>query len=160
MAMGVRVLPEPLYYYRFHSDNLWAMSLEDPAKLQRRYEMDETMCSLLSPMLSRLGVPTECISELLDPVWIGIHRYKLRTFGGSRFKTCRTELQSFRLAYKNPSLGYRLFKYLVMVPATLALPPRRFYELRDWYADRNLGRFRDWLGRTDTTDHRSGMYEF
>jgi hypothetical protein len=161
MAMGVRVLSQPLSYYRFHSDNLWAMSLGDPAKLQRRYEMDETMCSLLSPILLRLGVSSECISELLDPVLIGIQRYKLRTFGGSRFQTFRTEMQSFRLAYKNPSLGYRLFKYLLMAPATLALPPRRFYELRDWYAERNLGRFRDWLGRTDTTNQsRPGMYEF
>ena len=155
MAMGVRVLPQPLSYYRFHSQNLWAMSSEDPAKLQRRYEMDETMCRLLSPMLLRLGVPSECISALLDPFWIAIHRHKLRTFGGSRFKTFRTEIQAFRLAYKNPSFGYRLFKYLLMLPATLVLPPRRFYELRDWYAERNLGRFRDWLGRTDTADPRA-----
>jgi len=149
MAMGVRVLPQPLSYYRFHSSNLWAISTEDPTKLQGRYEMDEVMCRLLCPMLLRMGVPSECVSALLDPIWIAIYRYQLRTFGGSRFKTFRTEMRSFRSTYKNPSLGYRLFKYLVMAPATFLLSPRRFYELRDLYAQRKLSRFRDWLGRTD-----------
>jgi glycosyltransferase involved in cell wall biosynthesis len=153
MAMGVRVLAQPLSYYRVHTDNLYAMNLEDPAKLQRRYEMDEVMCRVLSPMLMRLGVPSDCISAVIDPVWIRVHRYQLRTFGGSRFKTLQTEMRSFRVDYENPSIGYRLFKYLVMVPATLALPPHRFYKLRDWYAEQNLGRFRDWLGSTDATNH-------
>lgn len=153
MAMGVRVLPQPLSYYRFHSSNLYAMSSEDLTKLQRRYEMDDVMCGLLWPMLLRLGVASECVSALIDPVWFWIHREQLRTFGGSRFKTFRTEMRGFRSTYKNPSLGYRLFKYLVMGPATLVLPPSRFYALRDWYAQRNLGRFRDWLGRTDAAAH-------
>lgn len=148
MALGVRVLPQPLSYYRFHSANLYAINPDDRAKLRRRYEMDEIMCNQISPMLLRLGVAPECVSAFLDPVWIAIHRYKLRTFGGSRFETLQTEMLDFRASYPNPSLGYRLFKYLVMGPATLLLPPRRYYELRDWYAGQNLGRFRDWLGRT------------
>jgi glycosyltransferase involved in cell wall biosynthesis len=153
IAMGVRVLPQPLSYYRFHSSNLYAMISEDPAKLQRRYEMDDVMFSLLGPMLLRLGVPSECVSEFIDPAWTWINRLSLRTFGGSRIKTFRTEMRDFRSSYKNPSFGYRLFKYLVMGPATLVLPPRRFYELRDWYTKQNLSRFRDWVGKTDATNH-------
>jgi glycosyltransferase involved in cell wall biosynthesis len=152
MAMGVRVLPQPLSYYRIHSNNLYAMSLEDPAKLQRKYEMDDVMYSVLWPMLLRLGVPSECVSAFIDPAWTWINRQSLSRFGGSRLKTFRTEMRAFRSSYKNPSLGYRLFKYLVMRPATLVLPPRRFYELRDWYTKRNLSRFRDWIGKTDATD--------
>jgi hypothetical protein len=43
MAMGVRVLPQPLCYYRLHSGNLYTMTSENPAKLQRQYEMDDVM---------------------------------------------------------------------------------------------------------------------
>jgi glycosyltransferase involved in cell wall biosynthesis len=153
MAMGVRVLPQPLSYYRLHSTNLYAMSSEDPAKLQRKYEMDDVMYSVLWPMLLRLGVPPECVSAFIDPAWTWINRQSLHRFGGSRLKTFRTEMRAFRSSYKNPSFGYRLFKYLVMGPVTLVLPPRRFYELRDWYTNRNLSRFRDWVGKTDATDH-------
>lgn len=153
MAMGVRVLPQPLSYYRIHSDNLYAMNSENLAKLQRKYEMDDVMYSVLWPMLLRLGVPSECVSAFIDPVWTWINRQSLHTFGGSRLKTFRTEMRAFRSSYKNPSFGYRLFKYLVVGPATLVLPPSRFYELRDWYTQRNLVRFRDWLGRTDAAAH-------
>jgi hypothetical protein len=51
-------------------------------------------------------------------------------------------MQSFRADFKNPSAGYRLFKYLVVGAATLVLPARRFYELRNWYARKNLGDYR------------------
>jgi glycosyltransferase involved in cell wall biosynthesis len=149
MAMGVLVLPQPLSYYRFHSGNIYATNSEDPAKLKQRYEMDDVMFSLLWPMLLRLGVPSECISTFIDPAWTWVNRMSLSTFGGSRLKTLRTEMRDFHSAYKNPSLGYRLFKYLVMAPTTLVLPPRRFYALRDWYTRRNLGRLRDYVGKTD-----------
>jgi glycosyltransferase involved in cell wall biosynthesis len=153
MAAGVLVLPQPLSYYRFHPDNIYATNSEDPAKLRRRYEMDDVMYSLLWPMLLRLGVPSECVSAFIDPAWTWVNRTSLSTFGGSRLKTFRTEMRDFRSAYKNPSIGYRLFKYLVMAPATLVLPPRRFYALRDWYSRQNLPRFRGWLGKTDASAH-------
>jgi glycosyltransferase involved in cell wall biosynthesis len=152
LATGVRVLPQPLSYYRIHSDNLYAMNSDDRAKLKRKYEMDDVMYSVLCPMLHRMGVPSECISAFIDPAWTWINRQSLHTFGGSRLKTFRTEMRAFRSSYKNPSFGYRLFKYLVMGPATLVLPPRRFYELRDWYTKQNLSRFRDWVGKPDATD--------
>jgi hypothetical protein len=42
-----------------------------------------------------------------------------------------------------------LFKFLVMGPATLLLPPRVFYKLRGWYGKQDLGRFRDRVCRTE-----------
>jgi glycosyltransferase involved in cell wall biosynthesis len=148
MAMGVRVLPQPLSYYRIHSNNLYALTSDDPAKLQRKYEMDDLMYGVLWSLLRRLEVPPECISAFIDPAWTWINRHCLHTFGGSRLKTFRTEMRDFRSRHSNPGFGRRLFKYLMLGPVTLVLSPRQFYELRDWYARRNLGRF--WgLGRTD-----------
>jgi hypothetical protein len=103
----------------------------------------------LWPTLLRLGVREECAAALLEPNWLFINRQSLSTYGGSRLKTFRTEMRSFRAYYKNPTLRYKLFKYLVMGPATLLLPPRTFYKFRAWYGQRNLGRFRNWFVRTE-----------
>jgi hypothetical protein len=56
-------------------------------------------------------------------------------------------MRVFHATFKNPSLAYRLFKYLCVGAATLALPPRSFYSIRNWYASQNLGRLRSRLFR-------------
>jgi len=145
MADGARLLKEPLGYYRVHSDNLHAVDPKNIAKLRRKHEMNERMFQALERQLARLGVASESIAALLYPPWTDTSRFNLRTYGGSRLHTLRTEMRSFRSEFRNPSLGYRLFKYAVVGGATLALPPRQFYNARDWYGRRNLGRLRDRL---------------
>ena len=149
MAMGVLVLPEPLSYYRFHTNNLYAEDQNDTARMRRRFGMDDVMFGLLGPLLARLGVSAECASAFIDPAWLYMNRFSLPKYGGSRWRTLRTEMLYFRMTYKNPTLAYRLFKYAVMAPATLLLPPRQFYKLRDWYFQKNLGRLRDRIFRSE-----------
>jgi len=151
MAAGVRVLEEPLFYYRHHADNLYAVDESNMAKVRRRYQLWETAMEVLEAQLMRLDVPSESIDVLLSPLWTDVSRFNLSRFGGSRLKAFRTEMRSFRSDFKNPSLGYLLFKYFVVGPATLLLPPRRFYQARDWYAQRNLGRYREQLCKTSLT---------
>jgi hypothetical protein len=151
MAAGVRVLPEPLFYYRHHADNLYAVDESNMAKVRRRYQVAETAMELLEAQLIRLDVPSESIDVLIRPVWTEVSRLNLSRFGGSRLKAFRTEMRSFRSDFKNPSLGYLLFKYFVVGAATLMLPPRRFYQARDWYAQRKLGRYREQLCKTGST---------
>jgi glycosyltransferase involved in cell wall biosynthesis len=161
MAMGARVLPQALSYYRIHAENLYAGELADPVKLRRRLEMDDVMYGLLYGRLLRLGVAPESVSILLDHSWAYANRRSLSIFGGSRLKTYRTEMRAFRAAHKNPTFAYYAFKCLVMVPATLLLPPRLFYKARDWYSSHNLGRVRDQVfkmeatPRIDSEDHLS-----
>jgi glycosyltransferase involved in cell wall biosynthesis len=153
MALGVLVLSgPPLFHYRLHANNLYAVPDKDSARLRRRYEMEDTMCSVLWPMLLRLGVCEKCVEALLGPFWVWVNeqnRENLRRFGGSRWKTLQTEMRNFRLMHRNPSTAYLMFKYLLMAPATLLLPPREFYKLRDWYWQRNLGQVRNWLFRSE-----------
>jgi len=151
MAGGVRVLPEPLFYYRHHADNLYAVDEGNMAKVRTRYQLWETAMEVLEAQLMRLGVPSESIDVLLSPLWTDVSRFNLSRFGGSRLKALRTEMRSFRSDFKNPGLGYLLFKYFVVGPATLLLPPRRFYQARDWYAQRKLGRYREQLCKTSLT---------
>lgn len=148
VAKGVVLIPQPLSYYRIHSANLYAGTTTDSAKELRKSKMDETMCEVAYPILRGLGVSPECVSTLLNPVWTRASRYNLTACGGSRLKTFRTEMRVFHSESKNPTIGYRLFKHLVVGGATLLLPPRRFYGLRDWYARHGLKRFREWLFKT------------
>jgi hypothetical protein len=58
-------------------------------------------------------------------------------------------MRSFHSEFENPTMAYRLFKYLVVGLATLLLPPRLFYSVRRWYARENLAHFREQFARTD-----------
>lgn len=154
MALGVRILPEPLSYYRLHGSNLYANEEGDAAKLRRRYEADDIVFGVISPMLLRLGVSPECVSAFIDPVWTAAKRANLSAFGGSRLMTFRTEMRAFRSEFRNPSIAYRLFKYVVVGIASLVLSPRAFYRGRDWYARRKLGALRDKIIAAETTGPR------
>jgi hypothetical protein len=60
-------------------------------------------------------------------------------------------MQAFRAAFPNPSVGYRLFSYLMVGAAALLLPARSFYKLRNWYAEKDLGRYRDRLFKANVS---------
>jgi glycosyltransferase involved in cell wall biosynthesis len=144
MAAGVRVLPQPFSYYRFHESNLNAIDPQDLVKLRKKYEISEAFVETLYSILPGLGVSPQCVTELLDPAWVHVNRTVLSNFGGSRLKTYRTEMRNFNLEVKNPRLAYRLYRHLVVGTATLVLPPRTFYKLREWVGRQALPRFRQW----------------
>jgi glycosyltransferase involved in cell wall biosynthesis len=148
MAAGALALELPLLYYRRHADNLDVVDGTVPANLCRKYQMAEAMYETLYPMLLRMGVPPVSVSELLDGHWAWVSREVLRTSGGSRMKALRTEMRQFRYEHKDPGLAYSLFKYGVVGAAALLFPPRRFYQLRDWYARKNLRRFREQFAKS------------
>ena len=154
MVMGTLVLKEPLFYYRYHARNLWAVDTKDATKLRRRSDMTELVYSRLCWRLLELGVPQEKVTALLYPNLIAVKRFSLGTFGGSRWKAFKTEMQAFHSEYRHPSPGYRFFKYAIVGGSTLLLPPRWFYYMRDRYSKRELGRLRDRLWKAEMTDSK------
>src|SRR5579862_7661031 len=156
MARGALLLDQPLFYYRIHSNNLvGGIDQNEGSGLRRKYEMGDEMFGVLYPMLLRMGVPRESVSALLDEVWVHHARHMLSVYGGSRIKAFQTEMRHFRYTYKDPSFGYRLFKYAVVGAATFALGPRTFYRLRDWYGRQNLGRLREYFTASgETAGHK------
>jgi glycosyltransferase involved in cell wall biosynthesis len=151
MAMGVRVLPQPLAYYRLHSNNLNAVDEQDMGKIRRKFEMGARMFEAVQSMLIRLGVASDCVAALLDQPWIYVNRSLLRSFGGSRWRTFETEMRAFHSEFKNPTMSYEVFKYLFVGAATLLLSPPNFYRMRDWYGQKNLGRLRELVCRIGET---------
>jgi glycosyltransferase involved in cell wall biosynthesis len=150
MAAGVLVLSQALSYYRFHESNLNAVEEQDRTRTRRRLEMGAAMAEVVYPMLLRMGVDPQCVSELVDPLFIYTNRSLVQSFGGGRLQNFRTEMRIFRSQFKNPRLGYLLYKYLVVGTSTLLLNPRTFYQLRDWVGRQDLRGFREWAQRTKT----------
>ena len=150
LVMGTLILDQPLFYYRYHAENLYSIDPKDDAKLCRKYEMTELVCERLYRRLAELGVPEESVAEFLAGVWVEAKRFRLSRFGGSRLEAFRTEMQALPAAFPNPSVGYRLFRYLIL-GAVLLLPTRSFYKLRNWYAEKDLGRHRDRLFKANVT---------
>jgi glycosyltransferase involved in cell wall biosynthesis len=142
IVMGAVVLEEPLFYYRHHGTNLWAIDAGNREKLRRRCEMTDLVYERLYEMLLKRGVEREKVARLIDPNWVEIRRLMLRTFGGSPLRTFATEMKAFESEAKGAGWGYRVFKYGVTGAPMLLLPPRVFYRMRDWYARENLGKLR------------------
>jgi glycosyltransferase involved in cell wall biosynthesis len=140
---GAIVLEQPLTYYRVHAHNLVATT--EPAKMRRRQEMQALVLEKLIPHLSILGMPGEATQVLIEPDLVDAERLKLGRSGFKRWQTFRVERAAYRLAYKDVGLGYLLFKWLVL-GLTLMIPPQRFYQLKQWYADNNIRRIRSVLG--------------
>jgi hypothetical protein len=70
---------------------------------------------------------------------------KLGRSGGKPWQTFRVDRAAYHLEYKDVGLGYLLFKGLVL-SLTLVIPPQRFYQLKQWYAKKNMRRYRSVLG--------------
>ncbi len=140
---GAVVLEHPLTYYRIHAQNLVATT--EPAKMRRRLEMQALVLKKLIPHLSILGIPHEAMQALIEPDLVDAERLNLGRGGGKRWQTFRVERAAYHLAYKDAGPGYFLFKWLVL-SLTLMIPPQRFYQLKQWYAKKNMRRFRSVLG--------------
>ena len=64
MFLGTLVLEEPLFYYRRHSQNLFAIDAGNKAKLRRKLKMANLVYGQLPRMFIRRGVPPECVWAL------------------------------------------------------------------------------------------------
>jgi Glycosyl transferase family 2 len=142
---GALLLQESLCYYRLHSRNLYASVSPNQEVLRTKYRLLRGLLQHLPPRLSRIGVPEETVSALLAGDRLEANQLHLLLEGGRRIETFRTERDSFRLAYQDPDLTYKLFKDFVLL-LTLLLPPRAFYRLRRWYADHGLRSLREHIG--------------
>src|ERR1051326_3474877 len=80
MVMGAIILPEPLFYYRLHANNLYAADAAGEAQLRRKYAMTELVHERTYHMLLRLGVPRDCASALLEGTWLDAKRWRLSRY--------------------------------------------------------------------------------
>ena len=95
--------------------------------------------------LCSAAIAPDIIDAIVKPHDVGSNRLRLILDCGSPWETFQTERDDFQIAYKSGSAAYWIFKGFVL-GCTLALPPKRFYQLRDWYSRSNWRRVRGLLG--------------
>jgi glycosyltransferase involved in cell wall biosynthesis len=135
------VLDSPLFFYRFHANNHYMQDSFDKVLLQRRLDITQGLLDHLPPGLKSLGIPNETVAIIMEQNQIDAKRLRLMLEGGMPWETYSVEQTDLRRAYKSIAPRYWAYKQLSLLLA-LILPPRRFYQLRDWYASNNLHRIR------------------
>jgi glycosyltransferase involved in cell wall biosynthesis len=139
------VLNEPLFYYGFHSGNLFQFQQYESAKARRKMNVLEVLVRDLSPRLRELGVTQDIIDTIFRGTRVEIERTRLGLDGGSPLRTFHVERAAYEISYSEVPWRHRLFQAFVLAQ-TLLLPPRLFYRLRRWYAEKGLSRLRSWTG--------------
>jgi glycosyltransferase involved in cell wall biosynthesis len=156
---GALILDQPLCYYRLHSpatttalaQGHFAHDYNYRFVKARDYENVKFLLAHLPPRLRELGVAPEVIAALFESDRVELQRYELQRDGGGRWQTLHAEMRAFRSAYKDATLGYKVFHGFLGALALL-LGPKRFYQLRHWYSKRTgLHRLRGALGTAEPT---------
>jgi hypothetical protein len=138
-------LNEPLFYYGFHTGNLFQFQSYEPAKARRKMHVLDVLVRDLPPRLLELGVSQKAIDIIFSGTRVEIERMRLGLDGGSPVRTFNVERAAYGLAYSKVTWRHRVFQALVLAQ-TLLLPPKVFYRLRRWYSEKGLSRLRAWTG--------------
>jgi glycosyltransferase involved in cell wall biosynthesis len=139
------LIREPLTYYRLHSGNLFQVRQSDDVKTRRIYDVIVALAAQLRLRLPDASVLPDAIQAIVEELEVGALRLRLMLDGGWPWETFRFQRAEYRLAYKDGSSAYKLFK-LGVLGATLFLPPRMFFKLRTWYSRSSLRKMRRVLG--------------
>ncbi|MGA9883794.1 MAG: glycosyltransferase [Candidatus Acidiferrales bacterium] len=144
---GALILDRPLCYYRRHAENLWSPARMNEAARRRYFERIGFLLDYIAKRLAEVGVSQNAIDALNKVSRIEYDRLKSQfSENTARWSTALAEWRRFRAYYQRPSFGYLLFECAVCA-AALALPPRSFDRVREWYSQNDLRRFREFLGK-------------
>jgi glycosyltransferase involved in cell wall biosynthesis len=139
------ILNEPLCYYGIHSENLFQFGKFEAGKARRKMNVLDVLMRELPPRLRRFGASEKIVAALFQGTRVEAGRIRLSLDGGSPLEAFSVERAAFKISYQKLTWRYRLFRAFVLSQALL-LPPRLFYRLRRWYAEKGLSRFRSWTG--------------
>ncbi|MGO8733694.1 MAG: glycosyltransferase family 2 protein, partial [Terriglobia bacterium] len=143
---GAIVLKSAPCYYRVHAENLF--ETVDPVRIRRRQEMVDCYVERVFQRLPVFGTPPEVLAALAEPWRVDNERAALSRAGGNPWRTFQAERASYRWTYGSASFGYKVFKALTL-GLTLFMPPRHFYQLKRWYSETGLRRYREKLGNAE-----------
>lgn len=134
----VEIVPEALFFYRLHPDNLYSQHGFDADRLRRKQRSIAQLADSLTDRLRQVGIPEEIVQIVVQAVWVEADQLRLIVDGGAPWETVNTELAMYRLLHADAPWTHRGFKYATLLPAYF-LPPRLYYRAkralstRDWY---------------------------
>jgi GT2 family glycosyltransferase len=129
----IRILPEPLFYYRMHDSNAFQMSSADPKLLRRKYQVLAELARHLSQELRQRGVDPRAVRAIAEAVQVEGDQLRLILDGGSPWETVVTELGLMRILYRDASFWQHVFSCTRLLPA-MVMPPRAYYRWRHRFA--------------------------
>ena len=142
---GGLLLDQPLTNYRYHAGNFYQYDKFDLEKARRKGRALLCLGRELSKRLLAFGVSPEIAAAITRPRNVEAQRLRLAVDGGMPWESFRVEREARQISYREISPGYRLFHLMVLL-LTLLMPPKMFYRVRNWYADRGLHRMRQLIG--------------
>ena len=139
------LIQRPLTFYRLHADNLFQVRKRDDTKTRRIQKVLTVLAEHLRLRLASAAIAPEVIDVIVEPLEVNSKRLRLMLDGGAPWETFQAERAEFRLSYQKGNAAYWLFKAFALA-CTLAMPPRMFYQSRDWYSRSQWRRIRRLLG--------------
>jgi glycosyltransferase involved in cell wall biosynthesis len=133
----VRILPEPLTFYRLHDANLYQMTEMDRGRAKRKQAVIAALADSLSAELERRGIAVPVRSILAGTVRNEANQLRLILGGGWPWETVRVEWAIYRMLHPDAALSHRIFKVMTLLPA-LAVPPAVFYKAQRKFASSDL----------------------
>ena len=133
----VKILAEPLLYYRMHEANAFQISVANPRGMRRKYEVLVSLARILPGELSARGTNEETIEIALEWLRTEADQIRLSLGEGWPWETVTTEWKAYRIAHADAPFSHQMFKVLSLFPA-LALPPKVYYSARKKLATNRL----------------------
>jgi glycosyltransferase involved in cell wall biosynthesis len=136
----VEILPEALFFYRLHSNNLYSQQSFDKANVMRKQKNIAQLAQSLAIGLKEVGVSDDILQTIVHAVQVEADHLRLSAGHGSSRELVKTELEMYRLLHSDASWTHRLFKYATLLPAYV-VPPRFYCAFRrrlisnQWYLE-------------------------
>jgi glycosyltransferase involved in cell wall biosynthesis len=126
---GVRILPNPLTYYRLHEANGFQVSSYDLERLRRKQKSLATLATSLTRQLEGLGIAAEVRRTVVELTQASADQLRLMIDGGWPWETVKTEWKIYGILHPDARLSHRAFKLLILL-AALGTTPRGFYRVQ------------------------------
>jgi glycosyltransferase involved in cell wall biosynthesis len=143
---NVRILPEPLFYYRFHDANAFQIMSGDPQRLRRKQKVLAVLARSLEEQLRERGIEAPAVRAITERVQADADQLRLMLDGGWPWETVKTEWNIYEVMCPDAPLSHRVFKRLSLL-AALVVSPKFYYSARQRIAqsDFYLGVRKRWL---------------
>lgn len=125
----VEILPEALFFYRLHGDNLYSQQSFNEANVMRKQKNIAQLAQSLAIRLKEVGVSEDAVQTIVHAVQVEADHLRLSAGHGSSREMVKTELEMYKLLHSDASWTHRLFKYATLLPAYF-IPPRFYAALR------------------------------
>jgi glycosyltransferase involved in cell wall biosynthesis len=133
----VRILPEPLFYYRIHDSNAYQIAVTDPQRLRRKQAVLAYLAQALDEKLPECGIQSTVVHAITGRVQADADQLRLMLDGGWPWETVKTEWKIYEVKFADAPLSYFIFKAMALLPA-IAMSPRFYYGIQQKLAKSDL----------------------